>query len=86
MIDTLIFLTVADELPLLLADAVVSANTTPNLPSSGGAFESAQTFTRSIWLPRTVDGSNVTARLEDGILTIRIPKANDQKSFKIDVE
>jgi HSP20 family protein len=49
-------------------------------------FAGDSTFTRTLWLPQEVDQSKVTAKLEDGILTLRLPKAEDKGSFKINVE
>jgi len=47
---------------------------------------SSSRFTRSIWLPRPVDGSTVKAKLEHGILTLTIPKPHDKESVKVNVE
>jgi HSP20 family molecular chaperone IbpA len=43
-------------------------------------------FSRTIWLPRPVDPNKVSAKLQDGILTLTIPKAEDKGSVKVDVE
>jgi len=42
-------------------------------------------FTRSITLPRNVDVQNVTAALEDGVLTIRLPKSEESKPRQISI-
>jgi HSP20 family molecular chaperone IbpA len=42
-------------------------------------------FSRSIILPQEVDAENATATLKNGVLTIRLPKLNRQKSKKIKV-
>jgi HSP20 family molecular chaperone IbpA len=49
-------------------------------------FSGDASFTRTVWLPREVDQSKVTAKLEDGILTLRLPKADEKGSLKINVE
>jgi len=49
-------------------------------------FSSASQFSRTIWLPRRVDGSGVTAKLADGILTVRIPKVEEQEGVKVNIE
>lgn len=49
-------------------------------------FSSTSSFSRSFWLPRPVDGSNVKAKLEDGILTVRIPKAEDKQSVRVNID
>lgn len=52
----------------------------------GPVITSTSSFSRTVWLPRVVDGSNVTAKLNDGVLTLTIPKADDKASTKITVE
>lgn len=43
------------------------------------------TFSRSIILPTEVDNENASAALEDGILTIRLPKIKKAKETKIKI-
>ncbi|KAI5830453.1 HSP20-like chaperone [Schizophyllum commune Tattone D] len=43
-------------------------------------------FTRTVWLPRPVDASKVSAKLNDGILTVTVPKAEDKGSTVVPVE
>ncbi len=43
-------------------------------------------FSRSIILPQEVDAENATANLKNGVLTIRLPKLNRQKSKKLKVK
>jgi len=50
------------------------------------SFTGRSTFNRTVWLPRPVNGSNVVAKLEDGILTVTIPKAEDQASVRVPIE
>ncbi|THH11165.1 hypothetical protein EW145_g832 [Phellinidium pouzarii] len=54
--------------------------------STERGFSSSSQFTRTIWLPHRVDGSGVAAKLADGILTLRIPKAEDQESVKVTID
>jgi HSP20 family protein len=42
-------------------------------------------FVYSVTLPSEIDDSNVTAMLEDGVLTIRVPKSQRGKSRRIAV-
>lgn len=42
-------------------------------------------FTRRFTLPRAVDANNITANFENGILTIRVPKAEEAKGRKIQI-
>ncbi|KAG2151413.1 HSP20-like chaperone [Suillus clintonianus] len=43
-------------------------------------------FIRTVWLPRPIDSSKASAKLQDGILTMTIPKAEDQESIKVPLE
>lgn len=43
------------------------------------------TFTRSFTLPTEVNVSNVSAELEDGILTLTLPKAEAAKARQIEI-
>jgi len=54
--------------------------------SSERFFSSSSSFSRTVWLPRRVDGAKVKAKLEDGVLTVRIPKAVDPESVRVNVE
>ena len=54
--------------------------------STERAFTGTTRFTRTVWLPQLVDRTGVKAKLEDGVLTVRIPKAVEKDSVKIDVE
>lgn len=50
-----------------------------------GSWSGTRTFTRTVWLPEPINPSEVKAKLEDGILTIRAGRAN-MKSFNIAVD
>ncbi|KZT19480.1 HSP20-like chaperone [Neolentinus lepideus HHB14362 ss-1] len=65
---------------------VVNAHETSNAISTEREVSGTSAFRRSVWLPRPVDGSAVKAKLEDGILTVTVPKAEDKASVKIPVE
>ena len=43
-------------------------------------------FTRSIHLPSSVDAEKVSAHAKDGVLTIEIPKREDAKPRKIQID
>lgn len=49
-------------------------------------FVANTTFTRTVYLPRPVKSDDVVAKLNDGILTVSVPKAEDVGSVKITVE
>ncbi len=54
--------------------------------STERSFSSASSFSRTVWLPRRVDGSRVKAKLEDGVLTVHIPKVEDPESVRVNIE
>lgn len=43
-------------------------------------------FARSFTLPRTVDASGIRARFDNGVLTITMPKSEETKGQRIDIE
>jgi len=43
-------------------------------------------FVRQFQLPSNVDGTQIDAQLTDGVLTIKLPKKQEQKSRKIEVK
>ncbi|KAI0699111.1 HSP20-like chaperone [Cytidiella melzeri] len=67
------------------ASAVTSASE-PNQLSTERSFVGTSSFTRTVWLPRRVDSANVSAKLNDGILTLTIPKAEDPGSVEVTVQ
>ncbi|KAH7885386.1 HSP20-like chaperone [Phlebopus sp. FC_14] len=64
--------------------AVIEA--TPNQLASERLYSGTSSFTRTVWLPRAVDSSKVSAKLADGILTLKVPKLEDSENVKITVE
>jgi HSP20 family molecular chaperone IbpA len=60
------------------ADKQVSTNTDT-------AWSDSRTFSRTVWLPHSVNKDTITAKLEDGILTVRATKAN-QEAFSVRVD
>lgn len=51
----------------------------------GAAGEAKHTFSRTIALPSDVQENKITARLEDGLLTIELPKAEAVKPRRIEL-
>ena len=43
-------------------------------------------FTRSFTLPRTVDGQNIVATFDNGVLTVKLPKVAEAKGRKIEIQ
>ena len=42
-------------------------------------------FSRSFTLPRTVDGESISAGFDNGVLTVKLPKAAEAKSRRIEI-
>ncbi|KAG5652965.1 hypothetical protein H0H81_002863 [Sphagnurus paluster] len=59
---------------------------TSNQLSSERTFVGNTMFRRTVWLPRPVEASNVSANLDHGILTITIPKAEDKGSVVVPIQ
>jgi HSP20 family protein len=43
-------------------------------------------FSRSFSLPTSVDGSNASAEYKNGVLTVRLPRREDAKPKRIDIQ
>ena len=43
-------------------------------------------FSRSFTLPRTVDGQNIVATFDHGVLTVKLPKVAEAKGRKIEIQ
>ncbi|KAL5638437.1 hypothetical protein ACGC1H_005204 [Rhizoctonia solani] len=50
---------------------------------STGTHEYRSTFSRTVWFPQAVDAKNAQAKLEDGILTLNVPKREETGIQKI---
>ncbi|KAF8713256.1 small heat shock protein (HSP20) family, partial [Rhizoctonia solani] len=64
-------------------DVVKSSDSSSALASTSGQSEFRSSFTRTLWLPEPVDGKRASAQLNDGILTLRIPKREHPAPEKI---
>ena len=49
-------------------------------------FGEGRSFVRSFTLPKTVDSTRISAVYRDGVLDVRIPKAEDAKPRQIEVK
>lgn len=80
-----------DNLQLMLQDNVLTIKGIKEQKSEEGegryrrVERSYGSFSRSLSLPRSVDGNAVTANLEDGVLEVRLPKREDARPRQINV-
>lgn len=49
-------------------------------------FKRNVSFTKTVWLPRSVETQDVSARLENGVLTILAKKAEDEATTTIPIQ
>jgi len=68
------------------ATAAKQDNKENAVSTNNNVDEFSSNFSRTIWLPRAVDDSKVSAKLVDGVLTLTIPKAVDKERVKINVD
>ncbi|KAK0487475.1 HSP20-like chaperone [Armillaria novae-zelandiae] len=68
------------------ASTEVTKTDSHNQISAERQIWSNSSFTRTVWLPRPVDSSGVSAQLKDGVLTVTIPKAEDKASVVVPVQ
>jgi len=80
-----------DNLQLMLQDNVLTIKGIKEQKIEDGAGRyrrverSYGSFSRSLSLPRSVDGNAVTANLEDGVLEVTLPKREDARPRQINV-
>jgi len=53
--------------------------------TSERAYADSAHITRTVWLPRPVDTSNVVAKLQDGVLNVTVSKVEDKGSVTVPV-
>ncbi|KAJ3513037.1 hypothetical protein NLJ89_g3173 [Agrocybe chaxingu] len=68
------------------ATAVTKTDDTSTQISSERQFTRNTSFARTVWLPRPIDASNVSAKLNDGVLSITINKAAGMQGTTIPIE
>ncbi|KZW03337.1 HSP20-like chaperone [Exidia glandulosa HHB12029] len=50
-------------------------------------FVGSTMFSRTVWLPEPVESTKVTAKLEDGVLTVTVPKAEAKQGVhKVEIQ
>ncbi|HEX9998766.1 MAG TPA: Hsp20/alpha crystallin family protein [Abditibacterium sp.] len=78
-----------DKIDITLQDGalVIRGAREPKAEKTEGHYRRVErsygSFSRSLTLPRAVDGAQVSADLHDGVLTVRLPKAEDAKPRQI---
>ncbi|KAG9048781.1 hypothetical protein FS837_012068 [Tulasnella sp. UAMH 9824] len=69
--------TVPTKTPKLPASSTETTDTKKH-PQTQPRWSTRSSFERKIWLPKPVDAQKVAARLENGILTLEVPKLQTQ--------
>lgn len=72
-----------DEVDVELENAVLTVSSVKN--ETSGSSEARASFQRSISVPDGVDLAKVSAALEDGLLTVTLPKAEARKPRQITI-
>ena len=72
-----------DDVKLELNDRQLTVTVNRKTSSSDG--ESTYTLSRSLTVPKTVDSEKIGAKLEDGLLTVTLPKAEEVKPRTITI-
>lgn len=67
-------------------NTVAKTEDSENQISTERLFVRDSSFTRTVWLPRPLDGNNVAAKLHDGVLTITVNKMEDKASVIVPVQ
>lgn len=77
-----------EDLGIELHNAVLTVTSTRRSESGkegAGKSETVHTFSRSVSLPEAVKADGVTAKLEDGVLTVQLPKEESRRPRTISV-
>lgn len=79
-----------EDIRVSLEDGTLSISGRREEPGEGKDYRrrerAAGRFERRFRLPRSVKAEDVEARMENGILLVRVPKAEEARSRKIEVE
>jgi HSP20 family protein len=81
-----------DDVHVTVTDSTlrIDAEREESVEDEGGQFirreRRHQSTRRSIRIPDTVDKKNVEARMENGVLTMRLPKSDPETSHDIDIQ
>lgn len=46
--------------------------------ATASQWSGSRAFTRTVWLPHRIDAKNVSAKLDNGVLTVKATKAKDE--------
>jgi HSP20 family molecular chaperone IbpA len=69
-----------------LTDRTTAVNEKATQLSVEREFNRNTRFTRTVWLPRSVDTQNISAKLENGVLTILARKAEDKAMTTVPIQ
>jgi len=75
-----------DDIHVELGDGVLTVSGTRKSFAADGQAERATEFSRSVSLPARVQDGAISARYEDGVLTVTLPKAEEVKPKRVAVQ
>lgn len=82
---TLPMLEVHDEMPASKSTSATKDNGATQI-SAERPYTRNMSFTRTVWLPRSVDPNNVTAKLQNGVLSVTLNKAAEQTGRVVEIK
>jgi HSP20 family protein len=74
-----------DDINVEMVDGYLTIAATRKTPATEGQEEQSFSFTRSVSIADEVQSDKVTAQLENGVLTVTLPKREEAKPKKITV-
>lgn len=75
-----------DQVELSLDDSVLSISFQRKPSTDEGEHQENVSLSRSLTVPDGIDAQKVAAKLEDGVLTVTLPKAEERKPRSIKVK
>ena len=74
-----------ENISLELVSRQLTVKVTRKQPAAERESEQSSTLSRSLPLPENANGDAITAKLEDGLLTLTVPKAEEAKPRSIEI-
>jgi len=75
-----------EDIHIELTEGVLTLSGTRSSYAASGEATRTSQFSRSVSVPSRVQVDRITARYEDGVLTVTLPKAEEVKPRKIEIQ